>query len=150
MHPWTPVIVTIVLGVFGLAVQGFLLAYFIGRMKENQMGQAALVAAFQDFTKTAIEGLMERMKTVDELGSASTADRAALNARLMTIEKTTEGLPRLREDFAGHRAKSEAHHNRVESELQRVNMSLEGVQRQLGNLAVHGPGKVVEMGSAKS
>jgi len=145
VQPWIPVFVTIGLGVIGLAIQGALLAFFIGRMKENQLGQAALVAAFQAFTAQTITGLMERMKTVDEVGAATIADRAAINARLMGLERQTEGMPQLREDFAAHRAKAEAHQDRVEAELGRILTAQESAQRQLQTLALRQPGKIVEL-----
>jgi len=145
VQPWIPVIVTIALGVVGLGIQGALLAFFIGRMKENQLGQAALVAAFQTFTAQTIAGLMDRMKIVDEVGAATIADRASINARLMGLERATEGMPQLREDFAAHRATSEAHQARVEAEIGRILQAQEGVQRQLQTLALRQPGKVLEL-----
>lgn len=145
MQPWIPVVVTIVLGSLGLAVQGLLLAYFLGKMKEHQVGQAALVAAFQKFTDQAIGALTTRMGAVDTFTAESKADRSALSARLGSIAERTEGLPALREDFAEHRAESRAHMKRMEADMGRVNMALEGLQRQVGNLAVHGPGQLVTL-----
>lgn len=145
MQPWIPVVITIVLGVMGLGIQGLLLAYFLGRMKEHQAGQAALVAAFQKFTDQAIGSLTERMGAVDSFTSESRSDRAALNQRLGSIEERTEGLPKFREDFAAYRATSEAHQTRMESEVGRILQAQDGIQRQLQTLALRQPGKVLEL-----
>lgn len=149
MQAWVPVVVTLVLGACGLGIQGLLLAYFLGRMKEHQQGQAALVSAFQKFTDQAISALTARMGAVDSFTAESRADRAKLSARLTSIENLTDGLPRLREDFAGHRAESTAHMKRMEDDMARVNRSLEGLQRQVANLAVHGPGQLVSLSADK-
>lgn len=145
MHPWVPVIITVALGVCGLGVQGLLLAYFLGRMKENQLGQEKLVKAFQDFTGATLSGLMERLEKFDQLSSDSQTDRANINARLTGLERSTDGLPRFREEFAGFAATSRAHQERTESELARTSRSLEGLQRQVAELAIHGPGQLVEL-----
>lgn len=145
MQPWIPVAVTIVLGITGLGIQGLLLAYFLGRMKEHQSGQAALVAAFQKFTDQAIGALTERMGAVDAFTSESKSDRAALSQRLGAIEDRTEGLPRFREEFAAYRATSEAHQSRMESEVGRILQAQDGIQRQLQTLALRQPGKILEL-----
>lgn len=145
MQPWIPVVVTIVLGVVGLAIQGLLLAYFLGRMKEHQAGQAALVQTFQRFTEGALDALTARMSAMDKFANESTAHRAELSARLGGLEQATEGMPRFREDFAEHRAEARAHMKRMEGDMERVNMALEGLQRQVGSLATHGPGKLIEL-----
>ena len=149
MAPWIPVVVTLVLGIIGLAIQGLLLAYFIGRMKENQTGQQALVAAFQKFTEQAITALTTRMGAVDAFTAESRSDRAAITARLGAVEKLVEGMPAFREEFAAHRATSEAHQHRVEAELGRILQAQEGQQRQLANLALRAPGEVVSLPAAK-
>lgn len=149
MHPWVPVLVTISLGLTGLGIQGLLLAFFLGRMKAHQEGQSALVAAFQSFTEKAITQLGTRMEKVDAFTAESQADRATLTARVRGIEQNTEGLPMLREQFARHAAKAEAHQERMESDLVRANSGIESLQRQVAQLAIHGPGKLVEMTSPK-
>mgnify|MGYP007071569240 CR=1 FL=1 len=149
MAPWIPVVVTLVLGLVGLGIQGLLLAYFVGRMKEQQTGQAALVAAFQKFTEQAITALTARMGAVDSFTSESKSDRAAITARLGGIEKLVEGMPQFREEFAAHRATSDAHQQRVEAELHRILQAQEGQQRQLANLALRSPGDVVSLPAAK-
>ena len=145
MSPWIPVVVTIILGLLGLAVQGLLLAYFLGRMKEHQQGQAALVATFQRFTEGALDALTARMSAMDKFASESTSHRAELSARLGTVEASTDGMPRFREEFAEHRAEARAFMRRMESDMERVNMALEGLQRQTASLAVNGPGKLIEL-----
>lgn len=145
MHPWVPVLVTIALGILGLTVQGFLLAYFLGRMKEHQAGQAQLVATFRDFTEKALDALGERMGAMDKFAAESGAHRAELSSRMGALEAKTQGLPQLGERFAAFEAKSLAHQDRTESDLQRMSMALEGVQRQLAQLAIHGPGQLVQL-----
>lgn len=153
MHPWVPVIITVALGVSGLGIQGLLLAYFLGRMKENQLGQEKLVTAFQAFTAQTLAGLMERLQKFDSLAADSQTDRANINARLTGLERSTDGLPKFREDFAGFAATSRAHQERTEAELARMSRGMEGLQRQIAELAIHGPGQLVELprkGSAAS
>lgn len=144
--PWTPVIVTIVLGIMGLAIQGLLLAYFLGRMKEHQAGQAALVQAFQRFTEGALGALTERMSRMDSFTAESQAHRSELAARLSALELSVKGLPEFRESFAGFRAKTEGHQKRVEADLDRLNHSSDALQRQLAQLAINGPGRLVQLG----
>lgn len=145
MAPWIPVVVTLVLGLVGLGIQGLLLAYFVGRMKEQQTGQAALVAAFQKFTEQAITALTARMGAVDAFTAESKSDRTNLATRLGALERLVEGLPQFREDFAAFRATSESHQGRVEAELGRILQAQEGQQRQLANLALRSPGDVIEL-----
>lgn len=145
LQPWIPVLVTIVLGLVGLGIQGLALAYFIGRMKENQTGQAALVEAFKTFTTKTLDALLLRMGTVDSVLSAAGADRAAIHQRLQGIERDTEGLRDDREQFAAFRATTTAHQDRTEAELGRILQALEGQQRQLANLALRSPGDVVSL-----
>lgn len=149
MHPWTPVIVTLVLGLVGLGIQGLLLAYFVGRMKENQLGQAQLVETFQAFTTKTIDALLTRMAAVDGMLSAAGADRAGIHQRLQGIERDTNGLQDDRQAFAAFRATTEAHQERTEAELSRILMALEGQQRQLANLALRAPGEVVSLPATK-
>ena len=145
MHPWVPVLVTIALGILGLTVQGFLLAYFLGRMKEHQAGQAQLVATFRDFTEKALNALGDRMGAMDKFAAESGAHRAELSSRLGALEAKTQTLPHLGERFAAFEAKSLAHQDRCEADLHRMSMALEGLQRQVATLAVHGPGQLVKL-----
>ena len=149
MHPWIPVVVTIVLGGLGLTVQGLLLAFFLGRMKAHQEGQAQLINAFQTFTERAIDSLTERMRRADDLTADANADRASLNARLKSLEQSTDGLPRFREEFAAFEAGTRGHQERVESDLARLNSGIDSLQRQVAQLAIHGPGRLVEIGGQK-
>jgi len=149
VHPWVPVIVTIGLGLAGLGVQGLLLAFFLGRMKAHQEGQAQLINAFQTFTERAIDSLTERMRRADDLTADANADRASLNARLKSLEQSTDGLPRFREEFAAFEAGTRGHQERVESDLSRLNSGMDSLQRQVAQLAIHGPGRLVELGGQK-
>lgn len=145
MAPWVPVVVTLVLGVVGLGIQGLLLAYFLGRMKEHQSGQAQLVDTFQQFTQQALAALTTRMAALDSIASESKSDRAAITARLGGIEQSTDGLPRFREEFAAFRATATSHQERMESEVGRILQAQDGIQRQLQTLALRQPGKVHEL-----
>ena len=42
-----------------------------------------------------------------------------------------------------------AHQERVESDISRLNNGVEGMQRQIGQLAIHGPGQLVELPATK-
>lgn len=145
MPPWLPVVVTIILGCIGLAIQAALLAYFLGRMKQHQESQATLVATLQNFTAKAIDALTNRLGAVDSFTAESKADRSALSARLTALERNTDGLQKLKEDFAGFMGGARAHQERVESDISRLNNGVEGMQRQIGQLAIHGPGQLVEL-----
>lgn len=145
MTPWLPVIVTVALGVIGLAIQGALLAYFIGRMKEHQAGQEKLVGVFQSFTEAAITGLTSRLGVLDEIAAESKADRATLNAKMTQVERNTEGLGGLREALAAYRATFEATRDRQKDDLDRLNRGVESVQRQLAQIASRGGGGIVPM-----
>lgn len=150
MPPWLPVVVTIILGCIGLAIQAAVLAYFLGRMKQHQESQATLVATLQNFTAKAIDALTNRLGAVDSFTAESKADRSALSARLTALERNTDGLQKLKEDFAGFMGGARAHQERVESDISRLNNGVEGMQRQIGQLAIHGPGQLVELpGSAR-
>lgn len=145
MPPWLPVVVTILLGCIGLAIQAAVLAYFLGRMKQHQESQATLVATLQNFTAKAIDALTNRLGAVDSFTAESKADRSALSARLTALERNTDGLQKLKEDFAGFMGGARAHQERVESDISRLNNGIEGMQRQIGQLAIHGPGQLVEL-----
>lgn len=145
MPPWLPVVVTIILGCVGLAIQASVLAYFLGRMKQHQESQATLVETLQKFTSQAIDALTGRLGAVDSFTAESKADRSALAARLTALERNTDGLQKLKEDFAGFAAGSKAHQERVEADVARLNSGVEGVQRQIASLAIHGPGQLVEL-----
>lgn len=145
MPPWLPVVVTIILGCVGLAIQAAVLAYFLGRMKQHQESQATLVATLQNFTAKAIDALTNRLGAVDSFTAESKADRSALSARLTALERNTDGLQKLKEDFAGFMGGARAHQERVESDISRLNNGVEGMQRQIGQLAIHGPGQLVEL-----
>lgn len=145
MPPWLPVVVTIILGCIGLAIQAAVLAYFLGRMKQHQESQATLVATLQNFTAKAIDALANRLGAVDSFTAESKADRSALSARLTALERNTDGLQKLKEDFAGFMGGARAHQERVESDISRLNNGVEGMQRQIGQLAIHGPGQLVEL-----
>ena len=145
MPPWLPVVVTIILGCIGLAIQAAVLAYFLGRMKQHQESQATLVATLQNFTAKAIDALTNRLGAVDSFTAESKADRSALSARLTALERNTDGLQKLKEEFAGFMGGARAHQDRVESDISRLNNGVEGMQRQIGQLAIHGPGQLVEL-----
>lgn len=149
MHPWIPVVVTVALGLIGLAIQACLLAFFVGKMREHQAGQERLVNVFREFTEKAIDAMMGRMARFDEMAAESKADRATLNAKLALVERNTEGLQGLREQMATLNATFQAHRERVEVDLEKQVMAMEGVQRQLATLATKGPGAVVEWADSK-
>lgn len=150
MHPWIPVLVSIFVALFGIGGNLAVVAFFLGKLRAEQTGNAALVAAFQSFTKDTIAALVARMHTFDEFASESSHDRATLAGRLLAVEKNTEGLPKHREDFIEHRTECRAAEKRTEAELSRMSNAVESVQRQIANLAMRGaPSDVVELPKAK-
>ena len=150
MSPWTPVIVTVVLGISGLGIQALLLAYFIGKMKEQQNGQKELVAVFQEFTREAIGALTDRMRDLDKMAMSAGSDRASITARLTAVERNTDGLQSLRESFARHEGAFESFKGNVESHNAKVDRELTGIHAQLANLATGRAGEVRRLGSNKA
>lgn len=146
---WTSLAVSVLVAFIGLSIQGAMLAYFLGRMKQHQESQAQLVNTLQNFTQQAIEALTGRLGRVDEFTAESKSDRSNIRARLASLEANTRGLPGFREDFAAFSAGSKAHQERLESDVKRLNAGVDALQRQMANLALHGPGKLVEMPASK-
>lgn len=146
MSPWVPVFVTVALGLTGLGIQALLLAYFIGKMKEQQTGQRELVGVFQKFTDKAIGALTDRMGALDKMNAESGSDRATLGARLTAVERNTDGLQSLRETFAGHSAAFQAFKERSEGHQGKVDRELAGIHRALGNIAMGRASEVVQLG----
>ena len=142
MPSWVPVIV-------GLVLQALMLAYFLGRMKAQQEGQRELVDAFKKFAGDAIDRLTARADAADNATTEAVKERASLASRMRSVEQSTDGLPKFREEFAGFSAATTQRLTHIESELKRVAVASEGIQRQVANLALHGPGLVVRMPDAK-
>lgn len=158
MPVWLPVVVTLVLGLFGLAVQAAMLAYFVGRMKEGQESQKQLVAVFQSFTEKAIGGMLERLASFDEMALQSKGERVELQTRLAHLEHNTDGLrempivvAKLEATFAAHAQHSDdrwaAATVQGEKRWEQATRAMEGVQRQLATMMQKGAG-IVDMAKA--
>lgn len=148
-NPWIPVVLTIIFGIAGFGVQGLLFAYFLGRMKAQQEAQKDLVETLKGFTASALSELNARMSKVDTSTAEASSERAGVSARLKNIETMVDGLPRFREEFAGFSASTKAHQERVEADVKRACDGVESLQRQVANLAFHGPGKLVQLPETK-
>lgn len=148
MSPWIPLIVTIIIAIVGLAGQGVLVAFFLGKMRERQVGQELLVDSFQKFTEQTVAALMTRLGQFDSMQTESVKDRAALNARLTNLETNTAGLGHLREEFITYRATQTEHGKRLESDLARVGQGVESLQRQMANLVSGRAGQVTTITAA--
>lgn len=147
--PWIPVLLSLGFGLSGFVIQALLFAYFLGRMKAQQESQKDLVETLKSFTSQALDGLNARMSKVDTFTATASTERAGLSARLKGVEDKTEGLPAFREEFAGFSARTIAHQERLESDVRRVSDGVTSLQRQVGNLAIHGPGQLVKLPEAK-
>lgn len=148
-NPWIPVVLTIVFGIAGFGVQGLLFAYFLGRMKAQQEAQKDLVDTLKDFTSKALDGLNQRMSKVDTFTAEASSERAGVSARLKNVESKVEGLPLFREEFVAFSAHTKAHQERIEADLKRTSDGVESLQRQVANLAFHGPGQLVKLPETK-
>lgn len=142
MPSWVPVIV-------GLVLQALMLAYFLGRMKAQQEGQRELVETFKKFAGDAIDRLTARADAADLATTEAIRERASLSSRMRSVEQSTDGLPKFREEFAGFSGSTTQRLSHIESEMKRLAIASEGIQRQVANLALHGPGQVVRMPDAK-
>lgn len=138
MPSWVSVIV-------GLALQGLMLAYFLGRMKAQQEGQRELIDAFKAFATSAIDRLSSRADASDAATTEAVKERASLSSRVRAIELSTDGLPRFREDFIAFSSTSQTTMVHVEKEVKRLANACEGMQRQIANLAFHGTGQIVKL-----
>lgn len=137
--PWIAVGVSVFVALIGIAGNLAVVSFFLGKLKAEQAGNAALVAAFKAFTDQTISALMARMHTLDQFASDSAGGAAAMDARMKGLEDNTRGFQQLREDFARHSARQEAVTAQTVKEVERLSRSSESVQRQIANLARMGP-----------
>jgi chromosome segregation ATPase len=127
-------------------VQGALIAFFLGKMRESQVGAKALFDSYQGFQATLIEQfrlhqeqslatLGRRMDDFEEFGSGSATDRARLNVRLEQVERNTAGVQALGMDMAGQRERAKAEHEHQNRELESIKRELKNIHAQIRNLA---------------
>lgn len=129
--PWLPIVAMVI----GLATQGVMIAYFVGRMREGT-----------NSTRELVNGLILRLDRADLAALERAREDGGLAARLDHLERNTAGLnsipaeiARLGERFHGHQLTQEK-----TGELLRTDM--QSLQRQLQQLMLHGGGKVIAFG----
>jgi len=157
MSPWVSVALTVAIFLVGLAIQGAVLGFFLGKMRQAQAGQAELFAAhlaasrdladahqkaqealmgtFRTFLETTVSGLLGRLAAADEFQQASAADRAAINARLQVVEKNTDSMPGMRDTLVAATTRIEQLQSQTKEEVAALKRASEGLQRQITTLA---------------
>jgi len=155
VSPWIPVIVTVTIFLVGLAAQGMMFAFFMGKMKtqvDSLKTQSERDAAAQDklmelhrtTLQTIIDSLLRRMEDSDQFFTRARGEYEALKAKVEHIDRNTAGLQDLREELARLGARFDAHHEGQNQDMAAIKRDITSIQRQLATLAVSGPGKVVE------
>lgn len=134
MSPWIPVLVSIFVFVFGLAVQGVGAAYFLGRMKEGQNNTTKLVDA-----------LLSRMASFDSLMLAEAQSRGDVSARLIALERNTAGMAVMRDEVIKLGAEFAAHAKVTQDAGERVRGDISNVTRQLAAIMNGSAGSVIEI-----
>lgn len=146
MPTWVIPLVSMVLA---LVAQVAGLAFFLGKMKAYQDSNTKLVEQIQSFGN---ERLATVTKTVGELSAITqknSLEYAGIDGRLRELQTVTAGLPSFRERFIAFEAAAQVHHERQEADSARIHSAVESLQRQVGSLAVHGPGRLVEIPATK-
>lgn len=146
MPAW--IIQSITMGL-ALSVQVAGLAFFLGKMKAYQDSNAKLVKQMQDFDRERINALTARVDTVDAFSRDAEKSFSSIDVKLAELSSNTRELPAFRERFIAFEATSLEHLKRVDSENARTLTAIESLQRQVGSLAVHGGGRLVELPATK-
>lgn len=146
MPAW--IIQSITMGL-ALSVQVAGLAFFLGKMKAYQDSNAKLVKQMQDFDRERINALTARVDTVDAFSRDAEKSFSSIDVKLSELSANTRELPAFRERFIAFEATSLEHLKRVDSENARTLTAIESLQRQVGSLAVHGGGRLVELPATK-
>lgn len=128
-----------------LSVQVAAIAFFLGKMKAYQEGNAKLVSVIQGFADERLRSMGERVGHLDNFTREAAQTFSSFDARLSELQSNTRDLPAFRERFAAFEAKSIAHDERMDMETQRTHTAIESLQRQVGSLAIHGGGRLVEL-----
>lgn len=110
MESWLPFAISAAMALLSVGVNVVLVAFFLGKTKATQDGQAALFAAYQKSQETlldsfrlylsdTISGLRREIERFSSFSDSSRVSQAELNQRLTQIEKNVDGMARLREDL---------------------------------------------------
>lgn len=109
--------------------QAGLVFFFLGKMKGAQDGSAALFVAYQKHQNEMLAAYKESTSTaIGEL-------KAALKGVDLGNDKATEDRAKLREAFAAFQATTEAEGRFTRETVDRLGISVEGLQRQMANVA---------------
>lgn len=147
MPPWVNVMISIVVVLLGVGGNLAVVSFFLGKMRGQLDGQRQLMEAHQAFTKQIVDSLLSRMADADQFFTQSHSGQAELRARMEHVERNTNGLQSLREEVARIGARFQAHHEQSQEETRRINMGVESLQRQMGNLVARGINGIIEMPS---
>lgn len=109
--------------------QAGLVFYFLGKMKGSQDGFAALFDAYQKNQSELLEAYRET--TAAQIASLKDAVTTAVNGNHSAHSERA----RLREELAAFKATTESEGRFTRECLERVTGSIEGLQRQMANVA---------------
>lgn len=142
MQPW---MLQVLATLLALAVQIAAISFFLGKMKAYQESNAKLVEQMQLFANERLTNLAGRVNAVDDFTRAAAASFTGFDARLSELQTNTRDLPQFRERFVAFESAAAVHRDRQDEDNKRTHASLESLQRQVGSLAVHGGGRLVEL-----
>lgn len=134
VSPWIPVLVTAILGLVGLAIQGALFGHFTGRLK-----------AGQEFTRELVNAMLTKDRQREEAALRAAEEKGALLARIENVERNTAGVSELRETVSRMDERLGSLSRAVEEGAAQTNRHLDSVQRQIGSLVTGAAGAVVEI-----
>lgn len=151
MSPWVSVAVTVVIGTLGLGCNAVLIAFFLGKMRQQQAGFEQMFSAYQGFQRTimeqlasttrqAIDALNAKASEFDAFADGSAHDRARLNVRMEQVEANTSALRGLHDTVLTMNTRQEMAHQAQREASERMQRDITGLQRQVANIAASGLG----------
>jgi len=111
----------------GLALQGILLAFMLGKMKGAQESFAAQIGSLTDAVKIVQAAL-----------HASGENAAATAVRTANLEKMATTVDKLNEAVIEMRAVSALERGQIKSDQEKIHRDLASLNRQLGTLVAEG------------
>ena len=167
LSPWVPVIISGLLGIIGLGAQAVLVAFFLGKLRSQQDGQrdlfnaytasqktlsetqaaatAALLAAFTEQFRMAIQGFQTRLGDFETWNDKHRVNAAEIDVRLGAVERNTENSRQGAENLIRLQTMFDAFVATWTKADERTQRDLQSLQRQMANVAAHGGGVLVEL-----
>lgn len=167
LSPWVPVIISGVVGACGLGAQAVLVAFFLGKLRSQQDAQrdlfnaytasqktlsetqsaatAALLAAFTEQFRMAIQGFQSRLGDFETWNDKHRVTAAEIDVRLGAVERNTENSRQGAENLIRLQTMFDAFVTTWTKADERTQRDLQSLQRQMANVAAHGGGQLVEL-----